>query len=85
LDNYGSKDLALDSLVCAYGRYDINKQYAKEYGCEKELETIGGKILKALLKDYDMTGEEALQLYENKNRDEYTVQLHKKLQELGLE
>lgn len=84
-DNYGSKDLALDSLVCAYGRYDLNKQYAEEYGCEGELENIGGKILKALLKEYDMTGEEALELYKLKNRDDYTVQLRKKLQELGLQ
>ena len=84
-DNYGAKDMALDSLVCAYGRYDLNKKYAKEYDCETELEQLGGKIVKALLTDYDMTGEEALELYQIKKRDDYSIQLHKKLQELGLE
>lgn len=47
-------------LVCAYGRYDLNQKNAKEYGCEDQLEKIGGKIIKALLKDYDMTGDESL-------------------------
>ena len=36
-DNYGSKIDALDALVCAYGRYDLNQKNAKEYGCEDQL------------------------------------------------
>lgn len=84
-DNYGEKAAAFDSLVCAYGRYELNKKYAKEYDCENELEQIGGKIIKTLLAEYDMTGEEALELYQMKKRDDYTVELHKKLKELGLE
>ena len=50
-----------------------------------EYEQLGGKIIKALLEDYDMTGEEALQMYNAKNRKEYTLQLHAKLKALGLE
>jgi chemotaxis protein histidine kinase CheA len=84
-DNYGSKDMALDSLVCAYGRYDLNKEYAQEYDCEKELENIGGKIVQALLKEYDMTGEEALEIYNQKKRDNYTLLLRQKLRDLGME
>ena len=83
-DNYGSKIDALDALVCAYGRYDLNQKNAKEYGCEDQLEKIGGKIIKALLKDYDMTGDEALDIYQTRKRDDYTVKLHQKLKELGL-
>ena len=83
-DNYGSKLDALDALVCAYGRYDLNQKNAKEYGCEDQLEKIGGKIIKALLKDYDMTGDEALDIYQTRKRDDYTVKLHQKLKELGL-
>ena len=45
---------------------------------------IGGKIIKALLKDYDMTGDEALDIYQTRKRDDYTVKLHQKLKELGL-
>ena len=83
-DTYGSKIDALDALVCAYGRYDLNQKNAKEYGCEDQLEKIGGKIIKALLKDYDMTGDEALDIYQTRKRDDYTVKLHQKLKELGL-
>ena len=66
------------------GRYDLNQKNAKEYGCEDQLEKIGGKIIKALLKDYDMTGDEALDIYQTRKRDDYTVKLHQKLKELGL-
>ena len=66
------------------GGYDLNQKNAKEYGCEDQLEKIGGKIIKALLKDYDMTGDEALDIYQTRKRDDYTVKLHQKLKELGL-
>lgn len=83
--NNGNKDIALDNLVCAYGRYDLNKEKAKETDCEKEYEAIGGKIIKALLEEYDMTGDEALDIYQAKNRKEYTLKLKAKLKSLGLE
>ena len=84
-ENNGKHDIALDNLICAYGRYDLNKQKAQDYNCSVEYEQLGGKIIKALLEDYDMTGEEALQMYNAKNRKEYTLQLHAKLKALGLE
>lgn len=84
-ENNGKNDIALDNLICAYGRYDLNKQKAQDYNCSVEYEQLGGKIIKALLEDYDMTGEEALQMYNAKNRKEYTLQLHAKLKALGLE
>ena len=84
-ENNGKKDIALDNLICAYGRYDLNKQKAQDYNCSVEYEQLGGKIIKSLLEDYDMTGEEALQMYNAKNRKEYTLQLHAKLKALGLE
>ncbi len=42
------------------------------------------RLSKALLKDYDMTGDEALDIYQTRKRDDYTVKLHQKLKELGL-
>lgn len=83
--NKGRKDIALDSLICAYGRYDFNKQKAQDANCDVEYEQLGGKIIKSLLEDYDMTGDEALQIYNAKNRKEYTLKLHAKLKSLGLE
>ena len=58
---------------------------AKEYECVAEMEILGGKIIKALLEDYDMTGEEALSLYGQRPRRDYTVEMHKQLKKLGLE
>ena len=81
----GRDDMALDALVCAYGRYDLNMENAKEYECVAEMELLGGKIIKALLEDYDMTGEEALSLYGQRPRRDYTVEMHKQLKKLGLE
>lgn len=81
----GRHDMALDALVCAYGRYDLNMENAKEYECVAEMEILGGKIIKALLEDYDMTGEEALSLYDQRSRRDYTVEMHKQLKKLGLE
>lgn len=83
--NNNKQDIALDNLICAYGRYDLNKQKAEDANCSVEYGQLGGKIIKALLEDYDMTGEEALQMYNAKNRKEYTLQLHAKLKALGLE
>lgn len=83
--NHGNDDIALDNLICAYGRYDLNKEKAQEAECSEEYEQLGGKIIKSLLEDYDMTGEEALEMYQSKNRKEYTLKLHAKLKALGLE
>ncbi|MGN0415809.1 MAG: hypothetical protein ACI4FX_10000 [Agathobacter sp.] len=82
-DNYGSKDMALDSLVCAYGRYEINQKFAEEYECEPELEALKTKITDALKADFSMSQKEASQLYQIKDRDDYTIEIHKKLDELG--
>ena len=84
-ENNGNHDIALDNLICAYGRYNLNKQKAEEADCNVEYEQLGGKIIKSLLEDYDMTGDEALKMYGAKNRKEYTLQLHAKLKALGLE
>lgn len=83
--NAGKDDMALDALICSYGRYQRNRDKAIESECLAELETMGSKIVTALLGEYEMTGSEALELYQLKTRKEYTIQLHYKLQELGLE
>lgn len=81
-DHNGARDMALDSLVCAYGRYEINLVYAKEYECEPQMEALREKIAAALKKDFSMSEREAAELYRIKNRDEYTIQLREKLEEI---
>ncbi|MCM1105608.1 MAG: hypothetical protein NC355_01565 [Blautia sp.] len=81
----GRDRMALDALICAYGRYDLNRERAGEYECAAELEELGSKVLKSLLEDYDMTGQEALDIYNARTRKEYTLLLREKLQSLGME
>jgi hypothetical protein len=84
-DSYGKKDMALDSLVCAYGRYNLNKKYASAYECEAEFDDLRSKIVAALLGEYNMTEDEALKVYQSTDRKEYTLTLRTKLRELGME
>ena len=79
-DHNGSKEQAADALVCAYGRYDLNKERAEEYNCSKELDALGNKIKKTLKKEYKMSGKEALTIYNAKNREAYTRLLQEKIQ-----
>ena len=79
-DHNGSKEQAADALVCAYGRYDLNKERAEEYNCSKELDALGNKIKKTLKKEYKMSGKEALTIYNAKNRKAYTQLLQEKIQ-----
>jgi hypothetical protein len=81
----GEADVALDSLICSAGRYDLNRESAIEYGCQKELDLLGGKIESALTEGYGMSMDEAIEMYNQRNRTEYTILVHRKLKELGLE
>jgi hypothetical protein len=82
--DYGNEEIALDSLVSAAGRYDLNLENAKEYECTDELEALRDKISLSL-EGYGMTVDEAVEMYNQRNRTEYTVLLYRKLSELGLE
>jgi hypothetical protein len=84
-DSYGENDMALDSLVCAYGRYNLNKKYASAYNVEAEFDDLHSKIVAALLSEYNMTEEEALDIYRKSNRTQYTLALREKLKEIGME
>jgi hypothetical protein len=84
-DSYGEKDMALDSLVCAYGRYYANKKYAGAYEFEEEFDELRGKIVASLLSEFNMTEDEALTVYKNPSRRDYTLALREKLKDLGME
>lgn len=82
---YGRNDLAFDSLVCAAGRCGVNEKNAQEYNCEMELETLRVTIENELKDKYNMSIEEAMELYSLSDRTDYTIALQKKLVELGLD
>ena len=83
--NNGKYEMAIDSLICAYGRCDLNQKNAKEYEFEPELEELRGKVITTLLQEYDLTGDEALQLYQSKTRKIYTLKLREIIEKRGLE
>lgn len=80
----GQQIRALDSLVCAAGRYELNMENAVELECEQEYYALGEKIENEIA-GYDMTLEEAIMMYNKPNRVEYTKALEGKLSSLGLE
>ncbi len=76
---------AMDALVCAAGRIEINMPKAEEYGCAMILVDMKGEIEKALSDCYAMSMDDALEIYNAKDRRAYTIELHRRLRQLGLE
>ncbi|MBQ8518340.1 MAG: hypothetical protein IJ455_01885 [Agathobacter sp.] len=79
------KDKAFDSLICAAGRCYINEDNADVYGCLGQLETLKRTVSNELEQKYNMTYEEAIEMYTIRDRDDYTIALYKKLTELGID
>lgn len=77
--------MAFDSLICAAGRCNTFAEDAKTYDCEDDLAKIRTNVENELKDKYGMTLDEALQLYDQKDRDEYTIVIYKKLAQLGIE
>lgn len=82
---YNNKmEFALDSLVCAAGRCDLNAGDAMELGCDGYLNTIQKKVTNELSEQFGMTYEDALDIYYSVDREDYTILLYEKLEQLGL-
>lgn len=81
----GKVDKAFDSLICAAGRCYINEEEAEVYGCSGQLEIMKKAVSTELEQKYNMTYEEALEMYKIRHRNDYTIALYKKLTELGIE
>ena len=80
----GYVTMAADSLVCAAGRCAVNADNAKEYGCELQLEQLKNIISDTLSSQYGLSYDDAIALYNIDDRDDYTLALTQKLNELGI-
>lgn len=80
----GYVTMAADSLVCAAGRCAVNTENAKEYGCEQQLEQLKNIISDTLSSQYGLSYDDAIALYNIDDRDDYTLALTQKLNELGI-
>ena len=58
---------ALDALVCAAGRCELNVENATEFGCESELEALRIHIEQILSDEYDMSYDEAIEIDNDSN------------------
>lgn len=77
---------ALDSIICAAGRCEVNDDNTLLFDCAGEMEVLKNAIIVELKAQYDMTYEEAVELYQltERDRDEYTIALDKIMKNLGI-
>lgn len=80
----GQYEMALDSYVCALGRYDVN--YTKASACQiaKEYEDLEKQIVTHLQDAFGVTPETAREIYGLKDRREYTCRVHEIIKNSGL-
>lgn len=75
---------ALSALICGVGRYDKNAADAAAAGAAVEYDKMLASLEKALKKNYSMTLDEARELYDIRDREDYTYALYDKIDSLGL-
>lgn len=82
--SHNMQDAALDSLICALGRCEVNREAAETYECIPELENLEQEIASVLGGQYGVSAERALEIYRLRDRDKYTQQVYQILREAGL-
>lgn len=80
----GEYTKALDSYVCALGRYDANYQEAIDFGAGSEYTPLEEIIITKLKEQFDVSPETARELYALQNRGEYTKKIYDIVKALGL-
>lgn len=78
-------EMALDSLIRGYGRCAIHSADAEEWGVSSQLTEMENKFDLLLREQFDVSKRQAKKLYKIKKRSEYTLELHKILDKLGLD
>lgn len=81
----GRQELALDCLIRIIGHYDANIEKAGELGCSAQLTEYEGLAEELLKETYHTSFEEALRIYQIRNRVRYSTELVKILKEAGLD
>lgn len=77
-------DLALDCLVRTIGRADLHMPEAEEWGVTTQMNALVTEAAQQLKDQFNVTEEQARELYAIDSRDEYSLALDQVLQELGL-
>ena len=84
--SHDRKAEALDSLISAAGRCELNEENTLTFDCVDEMQVMKNRIVKELEDGFSMTYERAIELYDLTVRDraEYTRELRKVYEKLGL-
>lgn len=77
-------DLALDCLVRALGRSDLHMAEAEEWGVTTQMNAIVSETTMQLQDQFNVTAEQARELYAIEERDEYSLAIDEVLKGLGL-
>lgn len=77
-------DLALDCLVRALGRSDLHMAEAEEWGVTTQMNALVSEITMQLMDQFNVTADQARELYAIEERDEYSLALDEILKGLGL-
>lgn len=78
-------EMALDSLVRGYNRCILHSADAEEWSVAEELTDMQNQFDLLLKEQFDVSKRKAKKLYKIKKRSEYTMELQKILDGLGLE
>ncbi len=74
----------MSALILGVGRYDKNAAEAAATGAAVEYDKMLSTIEKALKKQYSMTLDQARELYDIWEKEEFTLEVYKIIDELGL-
>ena len=90
LDSYQSMmtakkySMALNSLIMGYGRYKEHAAEAEKDGILDTWNAYGAEIVQALSSQFNLTEDQAADLYEGKNRANYTIRMKEILEALNM-
>ncbi|MCR5467841.1 MAG: hypothetical protein K6F37_02665 [Lachnospiraceae bacterium] len=77
-------EMAVDSLICAIGRFYVNGEEAASYEVGDEFENLR-KLVVEELANIGLTEEEAVEIYNERDRKEYTKAIKRIVSSLGYE
>lgn len=78
-------EMALDCLVRGFNRCNLHSADAEEWNVADKLTDLQNKFDLLLKEQFDVSKRKAKKLYQIKKRSDYTMELHKILDQLGLE
>ena len=81
----GETEMALDCLIRGVGRCDNHAEKAEEYGVTAEVDGLKNQMTQTLTDVFGVDEQQALEVYGQRSRTDYTLELKKILKASGME